>query len=193
MALSKREHFIMVATITVVLAFLLDSYMVTPLLEQHADANAAEQTAVLKMQNATLLFARARQMNQTWHGMLSNGIRGQVGQAESIVLHALRDWSDESGLTLSSLKPERSPREGPLSQVTIHAVGAGPMQSVARFLWLVETAELPLKVEEMQLDSRKEGTDDLSFQMRLSALYVPVEAEAPASEPMTKPSAGENP
>jgi hypothetical protein len=191
MALSKREHYIVVATITVIAALMLDRVAATPLLERRARANAAEQKTINGLERASLLFGRARRMNREWQGMLAHSIRGDVGQAESAVLHTLRDWSEDSGLALSSLKPERMPQEGPLSQVTIHAVGGGTMRSVARFLWLVETAELPLKVEEVQLHSRREGAaDDLSFQMRLSALYVPLKADTPASEATTEPSAG---
>jgi hypothetical protein len=44
---------------------------------------------------------------------------------------------------------------------------------VARLLWRVQTATIPIKVTELQISARKEGTDDLSFQVRTSTVYAP--------------------
>jgi hypothetical protein len=192
MAFSRREHYIIAATITAVLAFAFDRSLLTPLLDLRGRMNVAKEDALRRMENASLLFAQAKRMNRTWKKMLSGGLKGDVGQAESTLLHALREWSQDSEVTLSSVKPERVPQEGPLHLVTIHAVGSGPMRSMARFLWLIETAELPLKVEEIELGSRKEGTDDLSFQMRLSAVYVADNLEGTASQPRIAQSEGED-
>ena len=192
MALSKRERYIAATTIVAILAVALDRYMVTPLLERRWQTEAAKQEAVRQMENASNLFSQRKRMTQKWQGMVTAGFAGNVAQAESVLLRALRDWSNESGLDLSSLKPETAAQQGPLRQVTVHAVGEGPMRSVAQFLWLVETAELPLKVEEMQIGARKEGADDLSLQLRISTLYVPHEADRPAPQPRANASAGEN-
>ena len=48
----------------------------------------------------------------------------------------------------------------------------------ARLLWQVETTGLPLRVHEMQLGARKEGTDDLSLQLKASTLYLGADAGA---------------
>ena len=116
-------------------------------------------------------------MEQEWKEMLEAGLKRDVSEAESQVLHAVRNWSQESGLALSSVKPQRIAQEGDLQEITFQAAGTGSMRSVARFLWQLETAPLPLKVKELQLGSRKEGADDLSLQLRISALYLPAEPQ----------------
>ncbi len=50
--------------------------------------------------------------------------------------------------------------------------GRGRLESVARFLWQIETAALPVKIKDMQLGSSSEAGDSMSVQLHLSALYL---------------------
>ena len=176
MVLSKRERYVVAATIIAVSILVLDR-IVTPFMERRAQTEAQRQNLLREMERAMNQFARRRQMEQEWKEMLEAGLKRDVSEAESQVLHAVRNWSQESGLALSSVKPERIAQEGELQEITFQAAGTGSMRSVARFLWQLETAPLPLKVKELQLGSRKEGADDLSLQLRISALYLPAEPQ----------------
>jgi len=173
MVTTKRERYLLGAAIVVVLVLIVDHYALTPLLEGRDRMRAEEQALCVEMEKAVALFERSNVTAGRWDRMTSGGLKEGAAQAESVVLHALRNWSEESRLDLSSLKPERAAQEGRLPSITVHAVGAGPMGAVSAFLWRVETSPLPLKIEEMQLSSRKDGVDDLSIQLRISALYLP--------------------
>ena len=59
---------------------------------------------------------------------------------------------------------------GELQEITFLAAGTGPMSAVAGFLWRLESSPLPVRVADLQLGTRKEGADDLSLQVRISAL-----------------------
>jgi hypothetical protein len=54
------------------------------------------------------------------------------------------------------------------------------MEAVARLLWRMETTELPLRISEVQIGSRRDGADDLSLQLMASTLYLEPQAAAPA-------------
>ncbi len=189
MILSKRERYLVTATIIAVSMLVLDQHIVTPFLEGRALLEAERQSLLREMEGAANQFARRRRMEPKWKDMLAAGLNSDASEAESQFLHALRNWSQESGLTLSSVKPQRIAREGELQEITFQAAGTGSMHSVAQFLWRLETASLPIKVKELQLDSRKEGADDLSLQLRISVLYLPVQRE-PARAVSTGQAAG---
>lgn len=119
------------------------------------------------------------------------------GAAESQVLHALGRWAGETGLGLVSLQPERLTEETLLPEIEFRASGTGSMATVSRFLWRLETAEIPLRIKGLQLTSRKDGQDDLSLQLTFSTLYVPTdETDRPAAEgavlvpPWPRPDSG---
>jgi hypothetical protein len=54
----------------------------------------------------------------------------------------------------------------------LSVAGKGTLDSVARFVWQVETASLPVKIKDMQLGSSSESGDSMSLQLHLSALYL---------------------
>ena len=101
----------------------------------------------------------------------------------------MRDWAQEAGLTLWSMKPERLDQEDDLREIMFQAAATGPMSAVSRFLWRIETTSIPLRVKEVQLSSRREGTDALSLQLRVSTLYL--SAEQLGTEKDAQPTPGE--
>ncbi len=185
MWLSRRERYIVIAALVAVGALAADRYVLTPLLDWQAQLDADRQRLLADLDRATALFARQQQLAQKWREMLAAGLQARPDEVESRVLHAVRDWSQSSGLVLSSLKPEASTTHHGLEAVTFRATGAGPMQAVAGFLWRVQTASIPVKITELQIGSRKTGQDDLTLQIQLSALCL-----APAGKPEAGPAKG---
>ena len=175
MVLSKRERLIILVTAIVVALLVLDRYVVTPLWDEQAVREAQKQVLLAEMERARAVLARKHQTQPKWKEMLAAGLQADPTEAESQILHAVRNWSAECGLRLSSVKPERLPDKTSLREIAFQAVGTGPMSAVSRFLWRLETAKIPVRIKELQVGARKEGTDDLTLQVRLSTLYLPAE------------------
>lgn len=190
MVLSKRERYFAIVAILVVALLVGDRYIMTPFLDRRAKVEAERQSLLAEMEQARSLFKRRKLMEQKWQEMVSGGLESDASKAESQVLHAVRNWSQECGLVLSSVKPERVVGEGNLQEIAFMVAGTGTMSSVGQFLLRVETASLPIKIKDFQLGSRKEDADDLSLQLRLSALYLASEAQAPSAESAQRPARG---
>lgn len=182
MILSRRERLIITLALIVVSIFVLDRFVLGPLLASYSTARAKKGELQAEKDRSASLLDRREQIGRKWRQMLAGGLKQDPAEAESQLLHALGDWSQEAGLDLSSLRPERPGEKTDLRKVICHAVGSGSMASVSRFLWLVETAEIPVKLEAVQLRSRKEGTDDLALQVRLSTLYLADDEESKPPE-----------
>jgi len=176
MILSKRERLIMVLTLAAVSILVLDHYVLTPLLDGRSSLQARKARLQGDMERANRLLTRRRQIDQRWNQMLTSSLKRDPGEAESQILHALGNWSEQTALNLSAIKPERSTEKTDVREITFHISGSGSMNSISRFVWCLETAEIPIKVKVLSLGSRKEGTDDLSLQLRFSTLYLAVQA-----------------
>ncbi len=182
MVLSRRERYVLIATAAVVAVLALDRLAVSPLLARRAKTGAERDRLVSERDRANVLLARREQLAPRWRQMEATGLKSDAGEAESQILHAIRDWAEEAGVSLSLLKPDRLAEKSRLPEIAFQASGTGKMGSVARLLWRVQTATIPIKVTEIQLSARKEGVDDLSFQMRISTLYAPSRtAQVPAA------------
>lgn len=185
MVLSKRERVVVIATAIAVGAFALDRLALAPLQEQLASTDKRRDALRIELNTAKGLVNGHRQMAAKWNGMVNSGMKSDPAGAESQVLHAMQDWSGKWGVALSLQKPERLSDKGQLPQIAFQAAGTGTTESLGRLLLELQMAPIPIKVTEIQINTRKEGTDDLSFQMRLSTVYAPSEAEA-AKSPVTQ-------
>jgi len=107
-----------------------------------------------------------------WKEMVQPALKGDPGEAEKQVLHAIHDWSEKSGVVVTLLKPQRSTEKTRMPEIKFQAQGSGTMKSLAGLLWKIQTAKLPIKVTELRLDSHKEGQDDLMFKLSLSTVYT---------------------
>jgi hypothetical protein len=180
--LSKRERHIGVVAVAVFCLLILDHFALTPFFVQRAYMATESARLEEELARATLLFAREERMIRTWDSMIEGGLKGDPAEAESAALRALQDWAQQSGLTLGSLNPERVPQSEDLREIQFAAVGSGPMRAVSRFLWMLETAELPLRIKRLQLGSRTDGVDDLSMTLTVTALYLAPDAETTQGE-----------
>jgi Tfp pilus assembly protein PilO len=175
--LSKRERYAATVTVAAVSILLLDYYVLGPLLAMRSQLETEKNARSVQMQKASRLLANKSELQRKWGEMARDGLSGDASAAESQVLHAVRDWAAETGLSLSSLKPERTEQDKLFHKIVFRATGTGTMSQVGQFLWRIQKAQFPVRITDMQLNARKEGTDDLSLQIGISTLYLAPEAE----------------
>lgn len=171
MVLSKRERVILIVTAVVIGALVVDKLLFGPVMGRLDEMKVQRDVLLAEVVEAQSLFQRQQDLTPRYKAMLADGFRNDT-EAESRILRALRQWSETTGVTLSSVKPERVASDKGLKEMTFVVAGNGTLRSVAQLLWQIETAALPLKVKNMQLGLASEGTDSMSLQLRLSALYL---------------------
>ena len=188
MVLSRRERLVAVGAVAAVALLALDRFALSPFFQQRDQLQARINTARTQLTRAQTTISRSRQAKSEWRDRIAAGLRSDPAEAESQILHALRRWAEEARLNLSLLKPDRLPQKGRLGVIAFQASGTGRLDGVRRLLWQLQTTSLPLRISEVQITSRKEGADDLTFQFRLSTLYVPAEAPAGSSPNSSRPA-----
>ena len=185
MVLSKRERYIAIATVAAVGILALDRFALDPLVAAKTRLDTQVAKCQQNFDKARRLFANSRRKGHLWAEMQNNGLRRRdAAEAESQVLNSIREWAQDAGMSLSSVKPERTEKEKDFAKSTFRATGIGGMSQISRFIWHLETATIPLRVSDVQINSRKEGTDDLTVQLGISTIYLPHEAEKDAPGPV---------
>lgn len=181
MVLSKRERVILIATVLVVGLSFVDKVIYTPVQARLREMDAERSELLSQVNEARSLFDRQKILQPAWQKMLDEGFRNDT-EAESRVFRSLGEWSTETGLYVTSTKPDRLSGENGLKEMTFVLAGEGTLEAVARFLWLVETSPLPVKIKQVTLGSANEAGNDMSLQLRLSALYLDTEEKASQEE-----------
>ena len=140
------------------------------------------RTQVAKAKN---LLAEKQQRERKNKTLRTEDLQSDA-EAESRVAQALVKWSDDARLMLTSVKPDRMAGDKGLKEIVFVVAGKGSLDSVAWFLYQVETSELPLKVKYMQLGSTSESGDNMSMELRLSTLYVAAEEKSSSKQSQPK-------
>jgi hypothetical protein len=176
--LSKREKYIGIGTIAAVAFLGINSLIIAPYY-----ARSAELTVELKKAKETLaenqdLFRAQKNREPQWSAMLNDGLRADDSTARSRTQTMLQTWARTAGIQLDALSSERAPsQKGPFEAVNFNldfnTTGADSMRQIARFLWSVESATIPIRLNSIRIQSVKEGTDQLNVKLVVSALYMP--------------------
>lgn len=181
MVFSKRERIVFILTAAAIAALVLDRYALTPLLAARESATILKTRLTSELQATDAMLHQRKILGRKWREMLAGGMKARREETESQAMHAVRNFSQESGLKLSSLltPQNRSADKTVLSEVSVHAAGTGSMRAVSGFIRRLETAKFPLKILSLQITSRKEGTDDLQVKVEFSTLYDPDAEQTP--------------
>jgi hypothetical protein len=176
MTMSKRERYVGIAAAAVVGLLLVDQVLVTPLLARWTSADERIELATIERNGADDLIFASERANRQWSSMIGGQLQRDASEAESQVLSSVREWAQEAGMTLSSLKPERTEKEKDFYKITFRATGGGGMSQIGRFLHRLETASVPVRVTDVTITSRKSGTDELGIQLGIATSYLAPEA-----------------
>jgi len=177
--LSKRERYVVWATLAAAGIFALDRLVYTPLMAQWADIEGRTTTAQLELIDANKLIKESRLKNRAWAAMIGKRLPRDASEAESQIFSSVRDWASESRLSLSSVKPERNEKEQDFYRITFRATAGGNMAQVSRFLYHIQTSGVPARITDITITTRKEGTDELTLNLGIATLYPVPESEKP--------------
>jgi hypothetical protein len=178
MAISKRERTIIIATAAAAVLLLGDKYFLTPYLETRGRVALETRECQTRLEKANRLLSKERQLKKRWSEVSSASMKPDASAAESQLLHALRDWAQEADLVLSTVKPEQTETDKQFQKLAFRATGSGGMRAVSGFLWRIQTSSIPARISDLQVSARKDGTDDLSIELRISTLCPVQEAAA---------------
>jgi hypothetical protein len=189
-SLSRREKIIGITVGAVVGLFALDRLAVTPLLAQREQLNTDISKAELQLAQATNLIRSKPLLDKQLADNISKGLTKGQSEAESQLLNHLREWAQESGLDLGTLKPAGAPqqvvklggrpseKEKAFLKLTCRASGTGNAEQVGRFIYRIQTASIPLRITDLTINTRKEETDDLEVSLGVSTIFLTPEAIA---------------
>jgi len=155
---------------TVVGLLLVDRVLLTPYWNRKEKLETEKNLLLDRWRQLQKLRSREKEFATEWNALIKSGFNADEASAAVTVLSAVRDWAQSSTLSLASLKPERGRPQGALKEVSFQISGSGPMKSITAFLWHLENASFPLRITELRLASRNEGSDDLSLQVRVTTL-----------------------
>jgi hypothetical protein len=194
-ALSQREKYIAIGVGAAIVLWIADSVVISPyrakmdqLQKDTADADATQV-------ERTALFGREPEVNRIWSELTHGGLSTDVSAAESQSYRAVVEWAGEAGVQLTALKQDSVTNENVFQVSGFHVTATGSTSAIGNLMWDIETATIPVRLTDVQIVPRKEGTDDLTVQFGVSTLCrrpdAPDHAAKPAAAGVTAAANGE--
>ncbi len=175
----------------VVLA-LLYFLAVDPYLNSRDDLIEQRSKLLDRKKQVDALFASKRHLTPIWADMLQGGLRSSPGDAEQQAYQAVLDWAQNAGFGFGGLKPDKAvQQQNGFEVLSFHVSGTGSNAQLARMLWSMETASIPIRLVEIQITPRREGFDELAVQLTVSTVCRVPDSAVPA-KPVASAGAAAN-
>jgi hypothetical protein len=169
MAMSKRERYIFFAVAAAVSIFVLDRLILTPYADRRRELVQFRQENQNKLADVKQVLGREQRLRKLLVGM-GGSVRSDPSQAEGQVMHLLSDWERQAGVAKASFQRVRSVERYGYTHLTFHVSATGRIVPIATLLYLVETASVPMRIDELEVLPRGEGGEELQVQFSVSTL-----------------------
>lgn len=176
MVLSKRERYIGLTTLVLVGAFGLHWMIVEPMLNRAGDLKVRISEARETRKQNDDQITTSENARRRWTELSGRDMPRDASDADQMI-NNLSDWAQDVGLSLSSVKPERTEKEKDFYKKTFRVAGSGRMAEIGRFLHKIQTASVPVRITDLTINARKEGNDDLSLSVGVATIYPTPETE----------------
>ena len=170
MVLSKRERLIFWTTLSVILLLVIDRIVITPAMARLDAISKKKGDLELEVYEMRELLGQRKAMAERWNTMLKTGLTDSPSAAESYVFHALDEWESQSRIDLTAITPQRATAVEGLQEVSFTIAGKGTLETVSQFLWLMEQAEMPVKMTNLILGSTNASGQEMTLSLKISVL-----------------------
>lgn len=172
MKISNRQQALAVVAILAVALLAGDKLVLGPLLRGWKDRAARIADLSKSVSQGSLVLDREATIRRKWETMRTNTLPGNVSVAENAVLKAFDRWSQDSRISITSIKPQWKRADEGYATLECRADAFGSMQALTRFLYEVEKDPLALKVESVEISSRDNDGQQLALGLLVSGLLL---------------------
>jgi Tfp pilus assembly protein PilO len=172
MKIQNREKMLVVFALAAVVILAADYFVLEPLIKLWKDRSQQIVDLTKKVNQGTMLVARKKEIFDRWDKMKTLMLAGDVSRSENEVIKAVDRWTQQSRISMTSLKPQWKQNADDYRTLECRADGVGDLQALAHFVYEVEKDPMALKIEDMEITSRDEEGRQLAIALRVSALQL---------------------
>ncbi|HAV61103.1 MAG TPA: hypothetical protein DCY13_01900 [Verrucomicrobiales bacterium] len=175
---AQRQQLLLILAGAVVGLFLVDRLVFTPLAAGWRERSETIAGLRESIEKGRLMIDREEFTRRAWNDLRKNTLPASVSHAEKTLLEAFDQWSRDSRVTVSSIKPQwkRGANED-YSLLECRVDASGDLERLAKFLHAVERSDMALRIESVELTARDSDGQNLAMGLMVSGLRLqPLEA-----------------
>ena len=166
----NRERLLLIVALSTVGILAADKLVIGPLTSLWKERSTRITELQQSIERGTSLLDRETTITRRWDDMQRSALSKNASSAEEAVIKAADEWGNESGITFTSFKPQWIAYDEGYQTYDCRANATGDLESIARFIFELETDTLPVRAEEIEVTSRDDSGDNLTLALRFSGL-----------------------
>jgi len=170
--MKNRQQVLAIAAGAVVALLVADRLVINPLVHGWKERTARIVELRKLVTQGGVLIERGEQIRARWDNMSTNTLPENVSAAENELLRAFERWSEDSRISISSIKPQWKRAGEDYMTLECRADASGSIQALSRFLYNVEKDSLALKVENVEIIARDNDGQQLALALQVSGLLL---------------------
>jgi hypothetical protein len=172
MNINNRQQLLTIAA-AVAVAFLVSDKLILSPLTKSWKARAARIVELRKsVTQGTQLLEREQAIRSRWESMRTNTLPSESSVAENQVLKAFDRWSQESQISITSIKTQGKRNADDYMTLECHVDGFGNLSTITRFLYNIENDPMALRVESVEISARDNDGQQLALILQVSGLLL---------------------
>lgn len=169
MAMTNRERAYGVVVLAACGVFALDRLALSPYLDYRASLVEDRQTKSAALADGRQVLRDARHLRVKLAGM-DAPLRAAPSAAEDQLLRLLQEAEQQAGVREASFQRTNTIEEHGFTRLAFQVTATGRMPAVALLMYRLETAPIPLRVDEAQIHPKQENGDELQVHLTVSTL-----------------------
>ncbi len=170
MKINNRQQLLGFLAIAVVAFFAGDKLLFTPLTNSWKARSKEIEKLERQVRDGASLLERERSIRSRWESMRTNTLPENLSVAESEMLRRFERWSRESGISVTSVKPQSKPSEEEYVSLECRVDCYGSLSALTKFLYSIEKDPLALRVEAAEFSSRDNNGQQIALGLQVSGL-----------------------
>ena len=172
MNINNRQQFLTVLAIAVIVIWAGDKLVLSPLTASWKARAGRIRELTKQVNQGSVLLLREQSIRGRWDSMRTNTLPSETSIAENELLKAFERWSQDSRISITSIKPQWKRDADDYMTLECRADAFGSMATLTRFLYEVEKDPLALKVEVVEISSRDNDGQQLTLGLQVSGLLL---------------------
>ena len=177
MPINNRQQLLVILAATGAALLIGDRLLLSPLMASWQARSKQIGELTKQVKQGSLLVSRDSIIRDRWDQMRNSTLPEEVSAAENEVLRAFERWSQESRISISSIKPQWKRAGDDYMTLECRADAFGSIEALTRFLYEVEKDPLALRVEAVEIAARDNDGQQLSVGLQVSGLQLGVVPE----------------
>ncbi|MCH2593001.1 MAG: hypothetical protein MKZ85_08315 [Pedosphaera sp.] len=169
---NKREKLLLSVALLAVAILIGDRLVLGPLVNSWKIRNDKIEKLERDIDKGETLLPRLSATMKKWRTYFRDNLNSTNTIAEDEVLRAIENWTGDSGILLTSIKPQWQNHDDRYQTYDVRLVAEGTMQEAVEFVHAIESDELPLKIEQLELASREKTGKLVSVSVHFTGLQL---------------------